>query len=308
MTTLAYVGGFGRSGSTLLAQMLSGLDGVCALGEVIHLWDRGVRRDELCACGEPFSGCPFWRQVGDLAFGGWRTDDADEVARLRSVADRNRQVPRMWSGMVGGLLSSAAGQLGERMVGVYKAAAAVSGASTVVDSSKHPAVVYALRRQSDLDLRVVHLVRDSRGVAYSWTKTVPRPEAGVDSDLSTMDQYEPWRSAMLWNVQNAALTALATTKTPVRRVRYEDVVDDPIATTATLATFIGADPDRVGTYVDRDTVTVPASHQVSGNPIRMTTGPVTLRRDDTWRTSLRPGDRRLVTGLTAPLLRTYGYV
>jgi hypothetical protein len=308
MTTLAYIGGIGRSGSTLLSQMLSGLDDVCALGEVIHLWERGVRRDELCACGQPFSRCPFWRDVGDLAFGGWRVEDANEVGRIRAAADRNRQVPRMWSGMVGPRVSSAASELVERLVAVYTAAAAVNGASIVVDSSKHPAVAYALRRQPGLDLRVVHLVRDSRGVAYSWAKTVSRPEAGADSDLSTMEQYAPWRSAMLWNVQNLAMTALGATETPVQRMRYEDLVDDPLRTTVVVATFIGAKANRVGMNVDGDSVTVPVSHQVSGNPIRLSAGAVTLRRDDAWRAKMSPTHRRLVTGLTVPLLRVYGYV
>jgi hypothetical protein len=178
----------------------------------------------------------------------------------------------------------------------------------VVDSSKHPAVAYALRRQPDVDLRVVHLVRDSRGVAYSWAKTVSRPEAGADSDLSTMEQYSPWRSAMLWNLQNTAITALRATETPVQRVRYEDLVDDPLRTTAAVAVFIGANADRAGMYMDRDTVTVPVSHQVSGNPIRLSVGPITLRRDDAWRAGMSPTHRRLVTALTVPLLRAYGYV
>ena len=308
MTNLVYIGGFGRSGSTLLAQMLSGLDNVCALGEVIHLWERGVRRDELCACGQPFSRCSFWRDVGDLAFGGWRVDDADEVSRLRAAADRNRYVAAMWSGMLGARLSSAASDLSQRLLGVYTAAAEVSGSSVVVDSSKHPAIAYALRRQPDLALRVVHLVRDSRGVAFSWSKTVSRPEAGTGSELPTMEHYRPWRSAMLWNAQNSAFEALGTTETPAQRVRYEDLVDAPLQTTVALAAYIGVRSDSVGKYIDGDSMTVPASHQVSGNPIRLSSGPITLRRDDAWRTDMSSADRRLVTGLTVPLLRAYGYV
>ena len=308
MTALVYIGGIGRSGSTLLSQMLSGLDGVCALGEVIHLWERGVRRDELCACGQPFSRCPFWREVGDLAFGGWRLDDAAEVGRLRAVVDRNRRVVGMRSGLVGPRVSAAASDLSEHLTTVYAAAAAVSGESVVVDSSKHPSIAYALHQKPDLALRVMHLVRDSRGVAYSWSKTVSRPEAGADSDLTTMDQYGPWRSAMLWNLQNTAFAALGATRTPVQRVRYEDLIDDPPRTIAGLATFIGMRPDLVGTYVDRHTVTVPASHQVSGNPIRLAAGTITLQRDDAWRMRMSPASRRLVTSLTLPLLRAYGYV
>ncbi len=43
--------GSGRSGSTLVERALGGVTGVAALGEVVHMWDRSVRDDELCACG-----------------------------------------------------------------------------------------------------------------------------------------------------------------------------------------------------------------------------------------------------------------
>ena len=45
MNTVGFVGGFGRSGSTLLERVVAELPGVCALGEVLHLWERGVRRN-----------------------------------------------------------------------------------------------------------------------------------------------------------------------------------------------------------------------------------------------------------------------
>ncbi|GFJ89664.1 hypothetical protein [Phytohabitans rumicis] len=71
---------------------------------------------------------------------------------------------------------------------IYEAAARVSGASVVIDSSKHSALAHCLRWVPGLDLRVVHVVRDARGVAYSWTKTVVRPEADGDAEMT---RYSP---------------------------------------------------------------------------------------------------------------------
>lgn len=73
---LLYLAGIGRSGSTLLERLLGEVPGVCSLGEVTHLWRRGVLRNERCGCGTPFLDCPFWRKVGESAFGGWRSADA----------------------------------------------------------------------------------------------------------------------------------------------------------------------------------------------------------------------------------------
>ena len=59
-----YLGGIGRSGSTLLERMLGQIPGTCSLGEVVHLWARGIRDNERCGCGDTFHACPFWTSVG----------------------------------------------------------------------------------------------------------------------------------------------------------------------------------------------------------------------------------------------------
>ena len=45
---VVFLGGLGRSGTTLLERMLGEVPGVCALGEVVHLWQRDVRDNESC--------------------------------------------------------------------------------------------------------------------------------------------------------------------------------------------------------------------------------------------------------------------
>ena len=61
---------------------------------------------------------------------------------------------------------------------LYRAIAAVSGADVVVDASKSTAQLFALRRIDGLDLRVLNLVRDSRGVANSWNKSgIVKPQS-----------------------------------------------------------------------------------------------------------------------------------
>ena len=182
------------------------------------------------------------------------------------------------------------------------AAAEVSGATTVVDSSKHSALAYCLRWSADIDLRVVHVVRDSRGVAYSWTKTVARPEA----DGEEMTRYRPGRAALLWNAHNAAFGLLRRTGVPVYRLRYEELVANPAGALREVAKFAGVDPGPMDFFGD-GTVRLGTGHSAAGNPMRFTTGEVPLRHDDAWRLSLPARQRRLVGALTAPLLSAYGY-
>jgi hypothetical protein len=175
----------------------------------------------------------------------------------------------------------------------------------VVDSSKHSALAHVLRWADDIDLRVVHVVRDARGVAYSWTKSVARPETdGTDE----MTRYSPGRSALLWNAHNAAFGLLARRGVAVRRIRYEQFLDDPRMALRELSAYAGisveeSDLDFLGTgHAD-----LKVGHSAAGNPMRFTVGRLPLRRDDAWVRALPSGQRRLVGAVCAPLLRAYGY-
>src|SRR5215204_2827150 len=53
--TVLYIGGHGRSGSTILAQTLGQIPGFVNVGEVWQVWYRGLRENERCGCGQPFT-------------------------------------------------------------------------------------------------------------------------------------------------------------------------------------------------------------------------------------------------------------
>ena len=305
---LLFVGGLGRSGSTLLDRMLGEMPEVCAIGEVVHLWERGVGNGERCGCGLPFSQCDFWQRVGKEAFDGWANVDVERVARLKESVDRTRYVPRLalprLSAAVRADLTDYAGLYAR----VYAAVRTVSGCDVVVDSSKHASLAFVLRWSPDLDLRILQLVRDSRGVAYSWAKQVRRPDVVDDGD-DWMARCTPAQISRQWVGQNAAFDLLAATGVPVRREHYEDLVAEPAAVLARTRAFAGlpADPAALS-FVRGDVVSLQSSHTVSGNPLRFTNGEVTLRSDDAWREALPARDRRLVSALTAPLRLRYGYL
>ncbi|MGH3649023.1 MAG: sulfotransferase family protein [Micromonosporaceae bacterium] len=297
-----FLGGLGRSGTTLAERILGQLPGVVPLGEVVHLWQRDLLDDERCGCGEAFSGCGFWREVGELAFGGWHAVDAGWVLRLKSDVDRTRHIPRLRGPRLAPAHYDAVRAYASYYRRVYAAAARVAGATTVIDSSKHPSLAYCLRWAPEIDLRVVHLVRDPRGVAYSWTKTVRRPEA----DGEHMTRYHPARAALLWNLHNTALDTLGRSGVPVHRVRYEDFVNDPVGATKEIAEFAGVEPGDLG-FLSGDHVDLTSNHSAAGNPMRFRTGRIPLRTDEAWRTGLSTSRQRLVTAFTGPLLSRYGY-
>lgn len=306
---VVYLGGLGRSGTTLLERLLGELPGVCSVGEVVHLWQRGIAEAERCGCGEPVPGCPFWRKVGEIAFGGWDQVDVRRVAELRHAVDRNRCIPRLAAPALNPSFRRLLDEYTGHYVRLYAGISDASSCPVVVDSSKHASLAFCLRRRAELDLRVVHVVRDSRAVAFSWTRRVSRPESASDPFMLT---YPPAKTAWLWNLQNGALQLLAMEGVPTLRVRYEDLVTAPSATLAKIADFAGMAADGaamnfMGSDANTHWADLGAAHTASGNPMRFTTGKITIRMDDRWRTAMPASQRRRVTALTLPLLARYGY-
>ena len=305
-TRVLFIGGLGRSGTTLLERALGEFPDACAVGELVHLWHRGIENDERCGCGERFHICEFWRAVGAAAFGSWDKAPVARAEHLRHTVDRSRRIPgiaaRRWRPALAHEVEEYAGYY----TTLYTAIRAVSGADVVIDSSKHPSLAYCLATSPDVDLRVLHVVRDPRDVAQSWTKQVTRPEAqgNIEAEMVT---YSPARTAALWVSHNSALRALRRLGTPTLEIRWEDFATRPVEVLDEIAGWAGlAVRDRLPVSSD-GVVSLTTAHTVSGNPMRFETGDVRIKAPAETRGHLPDGQRRVVTAITAPLLRSYGY-
>jgi hypothetical protein len=306
-TTVLFIGGIGRSGSTLLEQALAGVPGVLALGEVVHLWQRGIRDDENCACGQPFSRCTFWQEVGERAFGGWQRVDVADVHRLRDRVDHVRKVPSMARPSMSSAVRRDRDAYADYYRRVYRAAAEVSGADVVVDSSKQASMPHVLAGQRGIDLRLLHCVRDARAVCYAWTKTVERPDRAGQTVY--MDRYPERDMAMMWSAHNAAMDLARRWDVPQSRIRYEDMVRDPRGVVRQGLESVGVAvlADSLA-HIGAGSLRMSETHTVAGNPMRFQTGVVEVRSDDEWQQRMPAGRRRVVTAMTWPLLARYGYL
>jgi hypothetical protein len=298
-----YVTGFGRSGTTILDNILGQLDGVFAAGELHYIWDRSLEQNRLCACGEAFSACPVWQRVMASLGAGYEPDTA-RLVQLRESLNPRRSI---WARLRGSSLaaSSEVVEYAAAMERLYRGVADATDSRVVVDSSKSPALGHLLDLMPGIDPYVVHLVRDPRAVAFSWLKRKVYDPSG-DKPMY-MSQHPPARSAKLWLVWN--LTAeMIWARRPGRylRLRYEDFTDRPRETLEKVVRLI-LDEVPPLPFVSDFEVNLTRSHSMAGNPSRFETGTVAIRRDDSWRQQLPPSTRRLVTLLTWPLARRYGY-
>ena len=136
-----YIGGFGRSGSTLVERILGQLPGFCSAGEIVFLWQRGLLENQLCGCGATFSECDFWTRVGKTAFGGWDQVDAAEMLALQREVDRNRYIPAMVAPRLRPGAKPALARYTAALSSLYQGIREVSGARVVIDASDRKSVV-----------------------------------------------------------------------------------------------------------------------------------------------------------------------
>jgi Sulfotransferase family len=294
-----YITGWCRSGSTILGNLLGELPGVLHAGELSFLWRNGVLRsgtNDLCGCGTPLARCPLWAAVirrvagpepavlaSGLAEGQRRyLRTRHACARLAEVAGR-RPVPGGVTAML------------DQMAATYRAIAAETGCALVVDSSKYPAEAAALLGRPDIDLRILHLVRDPRATAHSWRKA----KAYIPA-MRTASSTRYWLAA---NLTSDLIGRVAAGR--YLRLRYEDFAAAPAASLTAVQRLAGV-PGPPPVAGD-GTAVLGVNHTVTGNPVRLARGPVRIRPDDAWRRELPAAPALLATVLAAPALARYGY-
>lgn len=293
-----YISSWGRSGSTIIDNILGAYPDVASVGELHHLWGRGLLWKRRCGCGMRVRSCPFWAEVLHAAYGPDRPDPRAVLA-LQTDVTRARRTPSLWFGSPPPVARDYAALLAP----LYRAIAQVSGARLVVDSSKFPAEAALLPEVAGVRPYLLHLVRDPRAVAFSWSRPTPHP----DRPGRIMSRHSTVVSSLRWLTWNA-LTELTAPGYRDRRLllRYEDFVADPRGRIEALLRLAGLRTDD-GPFLDERTVRLTANHTVSGNPSRFRSGDVRIAPDDAWRERL-PGRAWLIaTAVSLPLLSRYDY-
>jgi hypothetical protein len=304
-----FIGGWTRSGSTLLDILVGAHDGFFSTGELSSLWERGLVKGRQCGCGRRVRECPVWTDVIEEAFG-----SLDEHSkRAEEIMGWQRDVVRLRH--VGRLLSYRRGGDGvwaplefytETLDALYRGIARVTGARVIVDSSKNVQDAAVLRLLWSVEPYLVHLVRDPRAVAHSMQRKVMLQ--ADDSDPVDMPRSSPASSAAGWLRVNVAaeLVRRRYGRERAMLVRYEDLACRPRSTLERVVRFAGEEPSGLE-FLDDRTVMLPGNHTVWGNSSRFRTGRLEIRHDDEWTRKLSRAGRLVPTLVTLPLLPRYRY-
>ncbi len=303
MSRILYIGGAGRSGSTLLELLLGNEANLFSVGEVRFFWQYSQSADHRCGCGAELHTCEFWsRVVKRLADS---ESDLESLGQLASRWDRTRRVPKLARRLArpsGGLetLLDGTGQL-------YRAVEREARDATLVDSSKVPSHLHLLTRLEGMDVRLLHLVRDPRAVAYAWRRRRKTERGIIASDGVRMPARSYLLATLVWAVENFFVGRLARRQSAACLVRYEDLVADPAGTLTRVARELDLDPFELRALEGKQARLEP-THSVGGNPLRFgPTKSTVIRSDQEWRQKMSPGLRIVLGLLVLPLLKRYGY-
>jgi hypothetical protein len=300
-----YILGWGRSGSTILDNVLGQVQGFFTAGELHYLWDH-LERKRPCGCRRPISQCPVWSKVSRAVLNARQNPGLEprEIVRWQHQEMRLRHTLRLMVTGKGALAgpaplcsySSVASSL-------YEEIARETGARVVIDSTKRPTDAALLRLLPSVDLYLVHLVRDPRAVAYSWQRhrqQIDRP--------TEMDRYGALASSINWLAWNLAAEGICRQNGRRKSLllRYEDFVSRPADSVKQVIALVGEESADLS-FLSSGTVHLDANHSVAGNPRRFSTGRVVLHTDDDWRSKQGGWSRVVATTVTLPLLHRYRY-
>ena len=301
-----YIVGAGHSGSSITDVLLGMHPAVVSTGETHRLSITPDVRE--CACGMTVADCPFWTEVlehlklahPELNLASWGDFPVSAFAGPATTLRRrlDMSIARGFLALMPDapirILASISPALRRELAAAEKSWLLFDvlcdrwSADVIVDSTKTPSRLRALRLLRPDDLYVLHLVRDGRAVAGSEIRR---------DGASPRDAARNWARANRY----AELVLRNVPRTHQRRLRYEDLCASPESTIRHLFSWLGLARPK--------TLEMPAAgavHSIPGNP-KLLSGLGGIRLDDRWRTQLSDSETSDIESVARESLARYGY-
>ena len=317
MPRLVYILAASHSGSTLLAMLVGAHRDTCSVGE-LKATSLGDVNKYPCSCGALLKECGFWQDVSrrmqhrgisfamadartDYRSGGtWYTQrllqplcrgpalETVRDAALSFSPDWRRRLP----------------ELHRRNTALVESVCEITGARSIVDSSKVALRLKYLLQIPELEVKIIRLIRDGRAVAltyldpfgYASTEDLRANGKPRQRRLSMKEAAYRWRRS---NEEAEHLLAQIDRDKWIE-VRYEEYCTEREVTLRGVFEFLDLDPASV-----RDDFRA-GEHHVIGNDMRKDTSS-TVTLDERWREALTTDDRREFDGVAGRMNRRYGY-
>ncbi len=304
--SLAYIAGYGRSGSTVFEKILASHPAVWASGELNFFPHIVQRADEArCSCGENILACPRWSLIVKTYLSSTSEESRRRVAgrvgpeALPIPIARHFLSNRRHSNICAHY-STLYGLLNDHMPPGVRVL--VESSKTAYTTTSRPWFIHSL---TGFDVRILHLVRDPRAVMWSLqsrglNRRLERNEPPHRS-LAAERAIIGWK----WANRAAEVAGAKLGEGHYLRVRYEDFTADPLGTLKRVAPFLGIDPRPYDIW-DSGTPVAVLAHQIAGNRARSATT-IRIARDEAWKENLMPRLRIGSMLVARHMMQRYGY-
>ena len=320
---LIYILAASHSGSTLLAMLLGSHPEICTVGE-IKFTSLGDIDRYLCSCHKKIRECSFWNRITqDMAERGFSFDIANAGTDYRSGTTPyvSRLLRPLHRGPVFEKIRDIAltfspnwryqlHRVHAANTNLIQCILARTGKKVIVDSSKIGIRLKYLLRNPSLDVRVIRLIRDGRGVTLAHLNPSlyadaqnPHHRGGGMGENINAEHCSVDKAANLWRSSNVEADAILKQLEPNRftEVRYETLCKYPYETLYRLSTFSGVNPGKM--IINFRSI----EHHIVGNGMRLDLGD-DINLDEKWRSDLTKADLAVFDSICGKLNTKYGYV
>lgn len=251
------IAGAAHGGTTILNMVLGQHPRIFATGKLRDFPAGDVFSEtNICSCGEPAPACPYWRQVRE---------------RYQSYHDRSPE---------------------EKLPELFRLISELSGRDFVGDVTHNVHYAGLLQQTAGIELYLVHVVRDGRGVVYSRLRKDIRMGVLDDSPLKRLQRVFRITRRWSWQIRRYAALEKKLGSRAVR-VSYEAICRDPRATLQAVGDCLGLDFNAIGERLAAGQPLQPVPHMIRGNAKLRAHRSVVLRHDTAYLTEMPRLERGL---------------
>lgn len=274
---IIYLVAAGHSGSTLLDLIMGSHSQIFGVGEFQqYFFMPGITKS--CMCGKKAIDCPFWKKVfKNLNLESGLTPyrkKRDFLLNRKNYLDSYHKKPINLKKYI---------KLNEEL---YENILKYSGKKIIFDSSKWPERVELLLNSNKLDIIILHLVRNGKGVTWSWrNRHSNRGEKKTTwSVLNKWDKYPDFIKGILtmyhWLRRNLYIEIIKKrNKVKFIFLRYEDFVKSPENVLRRVLKKLNLSFEaQMIDFKNKGN-----HHQIAGNPRVRTRQGIEIKEDTYWK-------------------------
>lgn len=261
---LIYLMGAGRSGTTALATFLGGHPDIETIGEMHQFFDH-LEQNKTCSCGKQLTNCSYWSQIIEKLPQNY-IENASELNEICKEFEYHSSIPKhIW-----GVNNTRFLKYSEIQNIIFSVLKESINSSYYLDSAKYIGRHLSLRKNRNISVKTIYVIRDVRGVINSFNKKVQSSR----HPLSAVFYY------VLVNLTAECIYQFSA-KDTILKIRYEDFIKQPEKTLKEIGNFLNLDMKYVSEAINQNQA-FSIGHIIGGNRLRKN-GKIKLNPDISWK-------------------------